>query len=90
MQEMQPPDLSQPVLREYFTGSSAKQMVTKMDERRSELETKGYTFVGRRKVGRNERCPCGSGVKFKRCCLEGAQRTDTPVPVAVEVPHAEV
>lgn len=21
------------------------------------------------KVGRNELCPCGSGVKFKRCCL---------------------
>ena len=23
----------------------------------------------REKVGRNERCPCGSGKKFKRCCL---------------------
>jgi SEC-C motif-containing protein len=22
----------------------------------------------RGKVGRNERCPCGSGKKFKRCC----------------------
>ncbi len=22
------------------------------------------------KVGRNETCPCGSGKKFKRCCLE--------------------
>jgi len=21
-----------------------------------------------RKVGRNDPCPCGSGVKFKRCC----------------------
>lgn len=21
-----------------------------------------------RKVGRNDRCPCGSGIKFKRCC----------------------
>jgi uncharacterized protein YecA (UPF0149 family) len=21
-----------------------------------------------RKVGRNERCPCGSGKKFKKCC----------------------
>jgi len=20
-------------------------------------------------VGRNERCPCGSGLKYKRCCL---------------------
>jgi hypothetical protein len=24
----------------------------------------------RRKVGRNEPCPCGSGKKYKRCCLE--------------------
>ena len=22
----------------------------------------------RRKTGRNERCPCGSGKKFKQCC----------------------
>jgi preprotein translocase subunit SecA len=21
-----------------------------------------------RKIGRNERCPCGSGIKYKRCC----------------------
>lgn len=23
---------------------------------------------GRRKIGRNERCPCGSGLKYKKCC----------------------
>lgn len=23
-----------------------------------------------RKVGRNEKCPCGSGRKFKNCCME--------------------
>jgi hypothetical protein len=29
----------------------------------------GFTFGGTpRKVGRNDRCPCGSGIKFKRCC----------------------
>ncbi len=22
------------------------------------------------KVGRNDSCPCGSGKKFKKCCLE--------------------
>ena len=21
------------------------------------------------KIGRNDRCPCGSGKKFKKCCL---------------------
>ncbi len=23
------------------------------------------------KVGRNEPCPCGSGKKFKKCCVDG-------------------
>ena len=23
------------------------------------------------KTGRNEKCPCGSGVKFKKCCING-------------------
>jgi hypothetical protein len=27
------------------------------------------TKVKRRKVGRNEKCPCGSGKKYKKCCL---------------------
>ena len=27
------------------------------------------------RVGRNEPCPCGSGKKFKKCCLEDAQDT---------------
>ena len=25
--------------------------------------------TGRKKIGRNESCPCGSGKKYKRCCL---------------------
>lgn len=25
--------------------------------------------IARKKVGRNEICPCGSGKKFKKCCL---------------------
>ena len=26
------------------------------------------------KVGRNSPCPCGSGKKFKRCCLDKIRR----------------
>jgi hypothetical protein len=33
----------------------------------------------RRKIGRNELCPCGSGKKFKLCCL-GSVSNNTPVP----------
>jgi uncharacterized protein YecA (UPF0149 family) len=24
---------------------------------------------GEKKIGRNEPCPCGSGMKYKRCCI---------------------
>ncbi len=33
------------------------------------------TQRARRKVGRNDVCPCGSGKKFKKCCLFGAGGT---------------
>ena len=31
----------------------------------------GHSTVQREKVGRNEPCPCGSGRKYKKCCLGG-------------------
>jgi hypothetical protein len=30
------------------------------------------------KVGRNGPCPCGSGIKYKRCCLNNAKLDATP------------
>jgi len=24
-------------------------------------------------IGRNDKCPCGSGKKYKRCCLDGME-----------------
>jgi len=29
-------------------------------------------IVGLQKIGRNEYCPCGSGRKYKKCCLNAA------------------
>lgn len=29
------------------------------------------------KVGRNDNCPCGSGKKFKRCCMMKIARCET-------------
>ncbi len=42
---------------------------------RTPLETKQYSHVGLQKTdfedaGRNDPCPCGSGSKYKYCCLE--------------------
>lgn len=34
-----------------------------------------------KKIGRNEPCPCGSGIKYKKCCLNPqARKPATPVP----------
>ena len=32
-------------------------------------DSKVYSFNTKKKVGRNEPCPCGSGKKYKKCCL---------------------
>lgn len=39
------------------------------------------TETGRSKIGRNEACPCGSGRKFKLCCLDKDHREHFANPV---------
>ena len=34
------------------------------------------------KVGRNDPCPCGSGKKYKACCLEQRQQEQSGIPTA--------
>ncbi|MEN8200105.1 MAG: SEC-C domain-containing protein, partial [Thermodesulfobacteriota bacterium] len=36
------------------------------------------------KIGRNEQCPCGSGKKFKHCCLPKEQAGMTRTPQSPE------
>lgn len=33
------------------------------------------------KIGRNEACPCGSGLKYKRCCLQKEKTEETVSPM---------
>lgn len=35
----------------------------------------GIREVRQRVIGRNDPCPCGSGAKFKKCCLRDAEDT---------------
>ena len=44
----------------------------KKEELSNKILGKGRgTFVRLgKKVGRNEKCPCGSGLKYKKCCLK--------------------
>ena len=34
--------------------------------------------VAEKKIGRNEKCPCGSGKKYKKCCINKAKAVDHP------------
>lgn len=41
------------------------------EERRKEIyiqQKKSGTVVKKKKIGRNDPCPCGSGKKYKKCC----------------------
>jgi hypothetical protein len=42
---------------------------------------------GERKMGRNDPCPCGSGKKFKTCCL-GKDGGEESSPVPVRTPNS--
>ena len=33
------------------------------------IQTYGKPLRRRNKIGRNDLCPCGSGKKYKKCCL---------------------
>jgi len=40
------------------------------------------------KIGRNELCPCGSGKKYKKCCLyarDKSDQEDTLTPLAQRI-----
>ena len=37
------------------------------------MPMKGQTLVRFNKVGRNDKCPCGSAKKYKQCCLKGCE-----------------
>ncbi len=59
---------------ELFTDEDEDALFDWMDERQNELKKQGYRMTKRVKVGRNAPCPCGSGVKFKKCCIFRVKR----------------
>lgn len=57
--------------REFFGGTEIEQR-SKMLEALQEVETRNNVTASRvirKKIGRNSSCPCGSGIKFKKCCI---------------------
>ena len=79
MQETRPEDMTTEEARrlgrlrqEFFTAENHELLNQKMDERLQELPRE--RLVRRVKVGRNQPCPCGSGRKFKKCCISKTRR----------------
>jgi hypothetical protein len=62
---------------ETFIGPTARANHDAMDRRLTEVTAKieGATLAHRAKIGRNSSCPCGSGLKFKKCCIGKAHFT---------------
>jgi uncharacterized protein YecA (UPF0149 family) len=61
---------------EVFTGHQARAVHEAMDARKREIEAVGGTIIHRTAIGRNSPCPCGSGRKFKKCCVDKAARAE--------------
>lgn len=77
MQTTERPDES--LLQEVFKDIPKKSIKAQMDARLAILQSQGHILKGRQplhKVGRNSPCICGSGKKYKKCCL-----SNTAVPV---------
>lgn len=54
---------------EIFAGKLKREVAEQMDARKAEIERAGGTVFHRTAIGRNTPCPCGSGLKFKKCCI---------------------
>ncbi|HYW79153.1 MAG TPA: zinc-dependent peptidase [Thermoguttaceae bacterium] len=49
-------------------------MLEKMIRQDTAAFLSGVTRLRARRIGRNNRCPCGSGKKYKKCCLPHARQ----------------
>lgn len=54
---------------EIFTGARKRDIAEQMDARLRQIESLGGQMTHRTKIGRNAPCPCGSGLKLKKCCI---------------------
>jgi len=64
--QAQVPDAAQEAARQQAQGQDVD---TPMSEAAQEMTEKGRTYVAEAEPGRNDPCPCGSGKKYKHCCI---------------------
>lgn len=58
------------VIREFLTSKSEQKLNDALQSRYARrISEPGVTRIVTVKIGRNDVCPCGSGKKYKKCCL---------------------
>lgn len=60
-----------------YMGDQDKAIFDAMDADLALAKERGGTLAHRGKIGRNAKCPCNSGRKFKKCCMAGARVINT-------------
>ena len=63
-----------PVKEDEMTAKQKKNKQVALQDNRSYLGRKRIQARKRHHIGRNDMCPCGSGMKYKKCCLNKKRR----------------
>jgi tetratricopeptide (TPR) repeat protein len=58
------------LLDEITGNTTASDMMRKYDKGDFQISEPGQPFRNEKTVGRNDPCPCGSGKKYKKCCMK--------------------
>ena len=69
-----------------LVGMESPELLKQFEQRRADLqkriesgETTKAVVREHRRIGRNDPCPCGSNVKFKKCCGSNLPNDDERV-----------
>ena len=58
----------------HFSQAETQELLSKrMNALQDRMLANGFMETKRIKIGRNDDCPCGSGNKFKKCCISKAK-----------------
>ncbi|MGD8877445.1 MAG: SEC-C metal-binding domain-containing protein, partial [Syntrophobacterales bacterium] len=88
-------------IREVMEGGNPEEIAQKVGMQPEQLVALSDSFVqqhqqasllgeaAERKIGRNEPCPCGSGKKYKKCCLRKHEKIKDLLRGSVEFQEPE-
>lgn len=60
-------------MREYIESTRIRRRQIEQMQHRLGYKHPTPQLPARRDVGRNKPCPCGSGMKYKKCCMSKVQ-----------------